>query len=477
MPLNRDILPAESLILSYENKRVDFKFRGRNFRFALSQGLFSSANIDTGSRFLLRALSRLWDEDLRQGKPLPRTILDAGCGTGVLGICAAGTLADQAPGAGGLRVRAQDRDELARAFTEYNARNNGISPEVLEAHTEPLLAGPPDSHWDLILSNIPAKAGLPVLRDFIPRSAALLNPGGRVLVVAVTALAEMFRLRLLELGLPLLYHEAGREHQVFIYGPGTGGPPEQVGDRRNSAPPLEENPLLNPDQAETPGAFLRENPAYLRNSGDYTLEHIPYHIDAFQGLGDFDNPGGAIRTAAKLADRLGLKRQALPPGILIHEPGQGHFPVWFLKYLGTEAAKQRPLVFSGRNILALEASRHNAAIPDIVIRLVPAIDLASRRDALLAAAGGPGGSHEAGKGAYGFIAAFPEPAPRTDRFDAYWEGLEGLLKPGGIVLIALPSSEAERFDRKKQKHFIRLGDLKRNGFRALAYHYFEAVSS
>jgi hypothetical protein len=286
-------------------------------------------------------------------------------------------------------------------------------------------------------------------------------------VVAVNTLAEMFRPRLPELGLPLLYHEAGKEHQVFMYGPGTGGPPEQSGGRRNLAPPLQGTTRPRPDHAEAPGAFLRENPAYLRNSGDYTLEHISYHIDAFQGLGDFDSPGGAIRTAAKLADRLGLKRQTLPSGILIHEPGQGHFPVWLLKYLGTEAAG--PLVLSGRNILALEASRHN--LPEAVTRLVPAVDLASRREALLAAALSPGGNHEAGKGAYGFIAAFPEPAPRTGRLDAYWEGLAGLLNPGGIALIALPSSEAERFDRKKRKQFIRLGDLKRNGFRALAYRW------
>lgn len=457
------ISDAQSLILSYENKGVDFKFRGRNFRFALSQGLFSSADIDRGSRLLLKALSRLWDGDLRQGIALPGTILDAGCGTGVLGICAAGALADQ--GLGGLRVRAQDRDELARAFTEYNARCNGISPAVLEAHTEALLAGPPESRWDLILSNIPAKAGLPVLRDFIPRSAALLRPGGRVLVVVVNPLAGMFRQRLPEMGLPLLYHEEGTEHQLFMYGPGPA--PEQSGERRNLAHDSEGSPPIVPERAEAPGAFLRENPAYLRNSGDYTLERISYHIDAFHGLGDFDTPGGAVRTAVKLADRLGLKKRALPPGILIHEPGQGHFPVWLLKYLGPEA--RQPLVLSGRNILALEASRHNAAAPDTLIRLVPAVDPAGSRDSLRAAAGGEGGNK-----AYGLIAAFPEPAPR--RFDAYWEALAGLLRPGGIALIALPSSEAERFDRKKQKPFIRLGDLKRNGFRALAYH-FEALSS
>jgi hypothetical protein len=345
----------------------------------------------------------------------------------------------------------------------------------LEAHTEPLLAGPPDSRWDLILSNVPAKAGLPVLENFIPRSAALLNPGGRLLEVVVNPLAELFRLRIPELGLSLGYHEAGKEHQVFMYEPGTGGAPEEPGEGPNS--------VYNLDRGEVPGAFLRENPAYLRNRGDYTLEGISYHIDAFQGLGDFDNPGGAILAAVKLADRLGLNRKALPPGILIHEPGQGHFPVWLLAHPGAGAAG--PLVFSGRNILALEASRHNAAAPGALIRLVPAIDLASHRDALLAAAGGDraagngtdngeaddgnGAGGEAERGGYGFIAAFPEPRP--GRLDAYWEGLEALLKPGGIALIALPSSEAERFDRKKPKRFSRLGDLKRRGFRALAYHH------
>jgi SAM-dependent methyltransferase len=467
----------ELLISSYQNKEVELRFRGKNFRFSLSHGLFSSADIDTGSRLLLKALSRLWDEDLRQGTPLPRTILDAGCGVGILGICAAGALADQGPEAGDLRIRAQDRDELARAFTEYNARRGGIPPGVLSAHTEPLLAGPPGASWDLILSNIPAKAGLPVLRDFISRSAALLKPGGRVLVVVVNTLAEMFRRRIRELDLPLLYHEAGKEHQILMYGPGNSTPKVTL----NSASKVTLNPAAKAasdcDPIRLPGAFLRENPAYLRNSGDYTLEHIAYHIDAFQGLGDFDNPGGEVRSAIKLADRLGLTGRAFSGGILIHEPGQGHFPVWLLKYLGEAAAG--PLVFSGRNILALEASRHNAAalIPEGDIRLVPAVDLASHREALAAAADIRGGDYKRRRGSYGFIAAFPEPVPGTERLDAYWDGLEELLNPGGIALIALPSSEAERFDRKKRNGFTRLGDLKRNGFRALAYHHLEARSS
>jgi hypothetical protein len=38
-----------------------------------------------------------------------------------------------------------------------------------------------------------------------------------------------------------------------------------------------------------------------------------------------------------------------------------------------------------------------------------------------------------------------------------------------VALIALPSSEAERFDRAKPRGFLRLGGHKRRGFRALGF--------
>jgi hypothetical protein len=68
-----------------------------------------------------------------------------------------------------------------------------------------------------------------------------------------------------------------------------------------------------------------------------------------------------------------------------------------------------------------------------------------------------------------FIIIFPDLVPMTRRLDAYWEGLDTLLADNGVVLVTLPSSEAEQFDRRKRKGFVRLGDIKREGFRALAY--------
>jgi hypothetical protein len=433
---------------AYGTGRTDFRFRGLDFHFLLSHGLFSAAGVDAGTRLLLKVLSNQWDDDLSAGRPLPRAVLDAGCGAGIIGVCAAGALNAAAGGTAPWFVRAQDRDELARAFTDFNARQNRIPPARLSAHTEPLLAGPPDSRWDLILSNIPAKAGNKVLADFVSRSAALLNPGGAVLMVAVNPLADMFRSRIKALGLALLREEAGGGHTVFMYAPpenapGNGAVPG-ADPAKGPGGPVQGRPLF-------PAAY----PAYRRGEGDYELEGIGCHIQAIEGVRGFDNPGDGVRAAAKLARRLAPR---CPPegAILVHEPDQGHFPAWLGGFLGL--GPECRMALSGRNILALENARRN--IPVLrEIGIFPAPDLAFVRDEAGAFAGE----------GYHLIAAFPDLVPQTDRLGAYWEGLADLAADAGIVIVSLPSGAAERFDRLKPRGFTRLGDIRRKGFRALGY--------
>ncbi|MDR1277199.1 MAG: methyltransferase [Treponema sp.] len=440
-----------------------------SFRFALSQGLFSSSGVDRGSQLLLKALSRTWDADRTAGCSPPRRILDCGCGAGIIGVCAAALALPAAPD---LRVRAQDRDELARVFTGYNAQINGIPPVVLEAHTEALLSGPPGAAWDLILSNIPAKAGKPVLEDFIARSLGLLDSGGKVLLVVVHTLEDFFRSRISQAGGMILREEAGSEHIVFVYARGGTEGPEGTETSRRTGP------------VQMGDDFLASNPFYRRHELDYDLNGIPLHIDTIHGAPGFDRPGEAVETAVKLARRLGLAARIAPgTPVLVHEPEQGWFAAWFFTVLEQGGDNSgRPLtqwVLSGRNILSLEAARHNLRavlknrgpagtrgfMPEPAV--IPAVSF--DREKLQTAAELPG-SGESPEG-FGFIAAFPEPVPRVDENSASWEGLSALLRPGGIVLAAFPSSEAERFDRKKPSRFIRLGDLRRNGFRALAYQY------
>jgi hypothetical protein len=449
--------PVSSCIEACSHKSFPFTFRGIEFEFALSQGLFSSAGVDGGTRFLLKIFSHRIDEVLAAGQSLPRSILDAGSGAGILGVCAARALNAARAGWDG-RVRAQDRDELARIFTLYNAAVNGVSPAFLTAHTEPLLAGPPEGGWDLILSNVPAKTGRPVLLDFVSRSADLLKTGGQVMIVVVNPLAQLFRSRIAGLELPLLYEEKSREHTVFIYG--------------KKEQPLGSDSILNSSLSKG-DSFLQKRPAYLRGSADYTMEKVSYHIDAFHGAAGFDTPGMVVQTAVKLLNRL-KGRLGSSVTALVHEPDQGHFPAWLAssRLASPAPAQNGRWVFSGRNILALEAARHNTlralgeAAGKTEIRLLPAVDPDLDRAALTVA----------GDGGFDLIALFPEAVPHgaglsAARLDAWWDALVTLPAPGGILMASLSASGAERFDRRKPKEFTRLGDIKRAGFRALAYEY------
>jgi SAM-dependent methyltransferase len=445
------------------------------FTFALSLGLFSSAGIDAGTRLLLKILSGELDALPPGG--FPRRVLDAGCGAGIIGVCAARALGDMpADGERGgpapaFHVRAQDRDELAARFTAYNARRNGVAPGTLSAHTEPLLAGPPGSRWDLILSNIPAKAGRPVLEDFVPRSLGLLAPGGRVLLVAVNTLAPFFRALIAGAGGLLLREAAGSGHTVFVFvcgnagasgeaarGGGQGGGARDDGGKGGTGGGLPAGPVkTGPD-------FLTGYPFYLRQRGRYRVEGTAYALDTVYGAPLFDDPGAAVLAAAKLLARM----EGLDAGgpLLFHECAQGHFPLWFLiRHAGGGAGPA--VTLSGRNILSLEAAAHNIrrafggpagrdppGAP--ALRVVPAVEPPS--EALLP--GGPG---------FSFIAAFPEPVSRTDRWAALWEAFSRILRPGGLLLVTLPSAEAERFGRKKTAGFARSGDLRRGGFRSLAF--------
>jgi hypothetical protein len=360
-----------------------------------------------------------------------------------------------AAGLPSLKVRAQDRDDLARIFSGGNALKNSLPPALFSAHTEPLLASAAGETWDLILSNIPAKAGRPVLEDFVPRSAGLLSPEGRALIVAVNSLADFFRTRI-KASARLLGEEAGPEHRVFVYAP----------------------PETRPSGGAA-ASFPEIRRVYLRNSGDYMMEGLGYRIEALHGAAEFDRPGPAAEAAARLLCRLGPEKLFAPGPFLIHEGGQGHFSAWLPGFLRQKALLPQALILHGRNIIALEAARYNtaAAYPggETPIRIVPGMDLALDRELLSRALPGRSGREAA---AYRFIAAFPEPVPQTRRYGEIWKALEALLLPGGAALLSLPATEAERFNRNKPEGegkspgeggFVCLGDLKRQGFRAMAF--------
>jgi hypothetical protein len=416
------------------------------YTFSLSQGLFSSQGIDTGSQLLLKVFSDFLDSARPPGCA-PYSILDAGSGVGVLGICAAGALSDFIP-PGALLVRAQDRDELARIFTEYNAKRNGFTAETFKAHTEPLLSGPPG--WDIILTNIPAKAGIPVLEDFVHRSAALLKNDGRVFLLAVNTLADFFQSQFTKAGILLIKKETGRKHTVFVY---------NRADKTTEQSPEKFPLIFNED-------FPKSYSFYIRNQNEYEMEKIRYCLDTVHGAPDFDQPGGAIKAAAKLSLKIDLAAKLAgwaaqtQSRLLVYDAGQGHFSLWLAHYLKAAGSEKYQWVLSGRNILALGAAR---------AALTASMGLSGKNlSAILAADIFLDQERLAVNEGFALIAFFPETVPETDRQEADWEALAGLIAPGGIAIVGMSSAEAERFDRKKLPVFSRLGEIKRKGFRALA---------
>ena len=170
----------------YFKKRISYSLNRQKFQFDTAELLFSTYEIDLGTQFLLRNMI---------GKlPEVRSILDLGCGYGVIGI----VLAKFHPQA---RVLLSDKDLLAVRYSEHNVGLNQV-PNVTVAGSIGIGDLPPQ-RFDLIVSNIPGHIGdVAITRDFVLDPLRILNPGGAYWFVIVTPLAELIQRIGLEHELP-----------------------------------------------------------------------------------------------------------------------------------------------------------------------------------------------------------------------------------------------------------------------------------
>jgi len=146
------------------------ELRGQSLRLHSTWGLFSPREIDSGTRLLLDYVEVAGDADC----------LDLGCGYGALGL----TLARLAPNGRTLLV---DKDFVAVEYARANAERNHIAnAEVALSNGFSHIA--PERRFDVIASNIPARAGNEMLTIMIADAAAHLVPGGRLYVVGLTGM-------------------------------------------------------------------------------------------------------------------------------------------------------------------------------------------------------------------------------------------------------------------------------------------------
>ena len=109
-------------------------------------------------------LEWLDEQDLRD-----TTVIDYGCGSGILAIAAAKL--------GARRVIAIDNDPQAIVASESNRELNGVSPDTMTVH----LPGKAHPQADVLVANILAGP----LEELTPVLSALVKPGGKLILSGV----------------------------------------------------------------------------------------------------------------------------------------------------------------------------------------------------------------------------------------------------------------------------------------------------
>jgi len=141
--------------------------RGHELRLTTEAGVFSRSRVDPGTRLLIQHME-IAPAD---------TVLDLGCGYGVVGVVAA-KLASQG------HVTLVDINERAVALAAENLRANDTgNAEAIQGDSFAPVA---DRRFDVIALNPPIRAGNAVIHGLIERARDHLAAGGRFYLVGRT---------------------------------------------------------------------------------------------------------------------------------------------------------------------------------------------------------------------------------------------------------------------------------------------------
>ncbi len=301
-------IPVED---AYFYKSINYRFGENELVFRVSQNLFSSFQVDTGTQFLLKTIG----PDYRAER-----ILDLGCGYGPIG------LALKASNPAGT-VHMIDRDALAVEYTRQNHILNGF--KNLDTYGSLDYDNVKIGNFDLVISNIPGKAGLPVISHMIKDAANYLDSEGMAAVVVVSPLELPVKqtLKMMD-DAEIIKTESHAGHAVFHYC-------------------FKKRTKENPGNQES--SIILDH--YFRGRNDFVYRNLHYSLDTAYGLHEFDN---LSYQTLLLLDEVLKNRRDNNRHVLILNPGVGHVPVAVWRFFHPEL-----ISMADRDMLSLRYSRKN----------------------------------------------------------------------------------------------------------------------
>ena len=429
---------------AYIHREVEFRYKRQDLSFGLSQELFSSAAVDAGTRLLLRlvkeAVEGLASSPGSREPEAPhgsvngtapvfslsgRALLDVGCGAGTLGISLAK--------ASGAALIASDRDALAVWFTRRNAERNSLHDVVAECALDVSFAGSGafsgvglDAHAvELAVSNLPAKAGEPVLRRMI-RSLPQAARTGTAAVVIVLPLAELLKQEVRAMGGSVLAERRTTQHLAVLY------------RRTPSQPECGQREMLGDDRHGLPAWYVRGRHEFAGPRGRYEMTTV-YNIPEFDSL-SYDTEIG-----------FRMMKSWHPAGRLLYwGVGQGHLVVSAARNRSAEA----PVFVADRDLLAVRATTENlrrsapetSGVPLVLPTLAP-------------------GTQHVAPSSLDWLIVRGSPASRSLWDEEVVDTAETLLAPGGRALIVTRSSALARLERRLRASFSVEDSSRSRGYR------------
>lgn len=302
----------------YFKKNINFRYKERDLNFRVSQSLFSSQDIDLGTKHLLKSLTGESSQNF--GK-----ILDLGCGYGPIGI----SLKIAYPFS---EVHMVDKDALALSYCLQNIEVNHVSE--IKVYASLGYDDVTDNNFDLIVSNIPAKVGDKVLTHILKDAKFHLRPGGKMAIVVIDAISAYVTQELNDPEIKIVFRKKWAGYSVFHY-----------------------EFLPSPSKVSIKTSESFDSGIYDRNQKNVTFYGFNSSIRTTYNLPEFDTLSyetEVLLESLEILKDIHSRHDKKLKNTLIFNPGQGYVPVVLSKLVEIEN-----ITLVDRDLQSLRLSKEN----------------------------------------------------------------------------------------------------------------------